>query len=114
MRTKILLGALAAAATMISVPAQADYIDGNWCYRDGRTFSINGPTIVTPGRSRLAGRYTRHSFTYVVPDTEPNAGTKVAMTQLNQMTIHVTEETTPGSGETSPIQVWKRCTPTVS
>ena len=95
-------------------PVRADQIDGNWCFKDGRTLSINGSSIVTPEGNSISGNYDRHSFSYVTPASEPNAGSMVAMTQLNQMTIQLTQETTAGSGKTSPVQVWKRCTPTTS
>ena len=39
---------LVVAAAACPRAAMADVIDGNWCYRDGRHFSIRGPDIVTP------------------------------------------------------------------
>ena len=112
--TLVITTAIVVIFATVSGPALADQIDGNWCFSDGRTFSIQGSWIVTPGGNTITGNYDRHAFSYVVPDSEPNAGSKVAMRQLNQMTINVTQETAPGSDTASPIQVWKRCTPTTS
>ena len=105
---------IALAGGLLTGPAWADYIDGNWCFGDGHTFSIKGSDIVTPGGNKITGDYSRHSFSYVVPASEPNGGAMIAMTQLNQMTIYVTQETEPASGKSSPVQIWKRCTPTTS
>ncbi len=97
--------ALAAAALMFpAAGALADQIDGHWCFTDGRNLSIAGPKIVTPGGNRIEGNYTRHAFSYIVPDDEPGAGTVVAMNQLSDLVIHVRPD-----GATEP-QVWRRCT----
>jgi hypothetical protein len=110
----ILTIAIIVTVATFSRTVLADQIDGNWCFSDGRTFSIQGSSIVTPSGNTITGNYDRHAFSYVVPDLKPNAGVMVAMRQLNQMTINVTQETAPGSGTTSPVQIWKRCTPTTS
>ena len=110
----LLIACVVVAVASYAGSARADQIDGNWCFKDGRTLSINGSKIVTPGGNSITGDYTRHSFAYVVPGSETNAGAMVAMRQLNEMTIQVTEETAAGSGQTTPVQVWKRCTPTTS
>lgn len=91
-----------AIALIGSTPAKADVIDGNWCAHDGRAMSIVGPAIVTPGGQQARGRYTRHTFTYVVPPGEPGAGTTIEMVQLNQQTVRVEPE--GAGGET-----WTRC-----
>lgn len=112
--TFVLAFGLATIFTTDSTPALADYIDGNWCFSDGRSFSIKGQSVVTPSGNTIAGAYDRHAFSYVVPDSEPNAGSKVVMQLLNQMTMNLTQETAEGSGTNSAVQVWKRCTPTTS
>ncbi len=96
--------ALAAAALLLPGAALADQIDGHWCFADGRNLSINGPKIVTPGGNRIEGFYTRHAFSYTVPEGEAGAGTVTAMNQLNDLMIHVRPD-----GVTEP-QVWRRCT----
>ncbi len=99
--------AVAMAALALTVgPARADAIDGDWCAPDGRTMSIRGPAITTPGGNETAGNYARHSFSYVVPDGEASAGETVAMILLNENAVNVQE-----SGE---AKIWVRCKPAIS
>jgi hypothetical protein len=94
---------------MLSSPASADAIDGNWCHNDGRRFSIRGPEIVTPGGKAMEGNYSRHWFSYVVPSPEPGTGQTIYMTLLNENTVHLQ------LGEVStPPETWIRCTPSIS
>jgi hypothetical protein len=90
-------------------PALADAIDGDWCSEDGRRLSIKGPSIVTPGGRRMEGSYTRHSFAYTVPQTEPDAGQQTALRLLNETTVEVRV----GTPE-RPAVMWHRCTGTIS
>lgn len=101
---------LAAALLLPAGTARADAIDGEWCFTDGRHFSINGPQIVTPMGKRLDGNYSRHAFSYVAPPGEAEAGATVAMTLVNENTVHLRTE----AGSAAPVQVWRRCTPRVS
>ncbi len=49
---------LAAAITFAWITrAAADVIDGDWCFPDGRRFSIRGPEILTPAGTRTTGNY---------------------------------------------------------
>lgn len=100
----------AAMALLAVAPARADAIDGNWCHVDGRRFSIQGPQIVTPGGARLAGNYSRHYFSYVVPATELPAGQTIGMTLLDENTVHLRAAT---AADATP-EVWKRCAPSIS
>ena len=85
-----LLGPALLVTTLLSAsPAWADAIDGDWCYPDGRRFSIRGPEIVTPAGMRMQGRYSRHSFSYLVPQPEPNAGLTVHMILENEDTVRL-------------------------
>lgn len=96
---------LALAAVLLpAAPALADRIDGNWCYNE-RHMSIDGPTIITPGGTRMTGLYDRHGFRYTVPDGEPDAGARVDMVQFDEYTIQVTT-TGDGGGRT---EIWNRC-----
>jgi hypothetical protein len=93
----------------LSVPACADAIDGHWCHKDGRRFSIRGPEILTPGGKGMEGNYSRHWFSYVVPIPEPGAGETIFMTLLNENTVQTR------LGETGTAQeIWIRCTPSIS
>jgi hypothetical protein len=87
--------------------AWADKIDGDWCFDDGRHFSIDGPRIVTPLGSHISGDYARHAFSYVVPAPEPAAGQIVRMLLLNENTVDLTL----GGGTT---ETWHRCSPNIS
>ena len=98
--------ALAVVATgLLAGTARADVIDGDWCSRDGRHLAIKGPQIVTPGGSRIAGNYTRHTFNYVVPGGEADAGQLVAMLLLNEETVRITPRP-----DALP-EIWLRCKP---
>jgi len=103
-----LFARLAAAATLLigaTGAAHADVIDGNWCSGDGRHFSIQGPSIVTPGGAKTQGNYSRHAFSYVTPPSEPSAGEPIFMTLLNETTVRLRV----GADPAAPTQVWKRC-----
>jgi len=101
-----LAGFLAVAATglaLFAAPARADAIDGHWCADDGRTFFIRGPAIVTPGGNETEGNYSRHRFSYVVPEGEAMAGEQVGMILLSEDAVNVLE-----GGKT---KIWLRCMP---
>jgi hypothetical protein len=98
---------LALLALGLSVAAaRADVIDGDWCYSTSRHLTIKGPSIVTPGGHQLTGDYTRHSFSYVVPANEQDAGQTVAMQLVNEETVNLRMV---AGGTPGPIQVWRRC-----
>ncbi|MBL8701700.1 MAG: hypothetical protein JNK67_25185 [Alphaproteobacteria bacterium] len=101
---RILTGGLALGLVLVAAGARADAIDGDWCSTDGRFMTIRGPAITTPGGAQIAGDYDRHHAAYVVPPTEPGAGQKVAMTLVNEQTVHAKR----GAAEGAP-EVWKRC-----
>jgi len=82
--------------------ALADAIDGNWCARNGRHLSIDGPRITTPGGTRTTGEYDRHAFSYTVPAAEPGAGSVVSMILVDDDTIHL-------KIAAAPLEVWRRC-----
>jgi hypothetical protein len=90
-------------AAMIPQGARADAIDGNWCARDGRVMSIDGPAIVTPGGREITGNYSRHAFSYVVPPGERGAGATILMILLNEETVRLA----PGRGGSD--EIWHRC-----
>jgi hypothetical protein len=97
---------LVLAGTVISNAARADVIDGEWCFSDGRHLSIRGPEIVTPAGHRLAGDYSRHSFSYAIPSGEPGTGQTVSMLLLNENTVQLHSG---AAGEASAPQIWLRC-----
>ncbi|MBL8673211.1 MAG: hypothetical protein JNK11_21315 [Alphaproteobacteria bacterium] len=98
----VLLAATAALAFAVA-PARADAIDGNWCFADGRHFSIRGPAFVASWGERTQGQYDRHGFTYL-----PAAGgAAIVMTLVNEETVHLRRSAETGA----PAEVWKRCVP---
>lgn len=101
----VVLGALFAVAT--GGNALADAIDGEWC-REGRHFVIQGPSILTYGGTRTTGDYDRHGFRYVVPATEPEAGSEIVMVLHSETTLELTRRP-PGTAQTGPGEVWNRC-----
>ncbi|MCP8938779.1 hypothetical protein NK718_09660 [Alsobacter sp. SYSU M60028] len=101
---RALAGAAALAALAVSsAPAWADSVDGNWCDEKGRTLSIEGYTILTPGGHKTQGDYSRHRFSYVVPNAEPDEGSPVSMLLINENTMRATTGQQPGS------VIWTRC-----
>ncbi len=95
--------------------ARADSIDGDWCYADGRKFSIDGPNFVTPGGNRIQGDYGYYAFAYRIPKSEAGAGLAVAMVFIDDDTLHVTlgkaaaAEAYKGVSPGGPLEVWHRC-----
>lgn len=91
--------------------AQADAIDGNWCFKDGKHMTITGPQIVTPTGRELTGDYTRHTFSYTVPEGDPGAGVLVSMVQQNEEVIHVMRSGKSKTEKNPEMEIWRRCKP---
>jgi hypothetical protein len=111
---KLRVGMLALAPLVLALlahPARADVIDGDWCSSDGKHFSIAGPEIVTPGGTRMKGDYTRHSFVYVIPEKEANAGQTVLMILLNEETVALRRGADRAAAAQAKEQIWRRCAP---
>lgn len=97
---------LIAGALLLATPALADAIDGEWCSPDGaKAVTISGPRFTTGG-VQSTGDYTRHTFSYTVPEGAPEAGTPIEMRQLNEEEVLVRE------GTSDPV-IWHRCKPIV-
>lgn len=101
---RVILPPLTAAAILFSATsAFADAIDGDWCApSDGRHIHISGPKITTPAGQTTTGDYTRHTFSYIVPEGEPGAGGTVDMRLLNEHEVSIREDGDP------PV-IWRRC-----
>ncbi len=109
-RYRVRLIGTAALLAMLSGPALADSIDGDWCHPDGRRFTIRGPEIVTPKGNQVTGDYGRHAYSYKVPASEPSAGQTIDMTLINENIVHLTV----GNSAGGTPEVWERCKPSVS
>lgn len=101
------LSCLAVLATVST--ASADAVDGDWCYKDGRNFNINGPKIITPGGQHHTGEYDRHGFEYVVPPGEQNAGKRVFMAQQSEELLYVWVGTDGQPRPQVEPEMWGRC-----
>jgi hypothetical protein len=108
--TRVTSAATALAGMLAISPAAADAIDGNWCSPAGKTLSIRGPEVVTPGGNRISGDYDRHYFSYVIPDTEPGAGHTVRLTLLGETAVRIEAD----AARATPAEIWNRCGPSVS
>jgi len=110
-----LLGSMfAVAAFFYSCGAMADVIDGNWCYSDGRHFSIRGPDIVTPGGTSAKGTWSRQAFSYRIPPAEADAGQTIYMLLQDQDTVALAVGTQPIVADPASVQIWHRCKDQVS
>ena len=99
---------------LLSGAARADSIDGDWCYADGRRFSIDGPNFVTPGGNRIQGDYGYYAYAYLIPKPEAGAGLTVSMVFIDDDTLHLTlgkakAEPEKGISPGGPLEVWHRC-----
>jgi hypothetical protein len=88
--------------------ALADAIDGDWCHSAGKRMSIRRSSIVTPGGHQTIGNYTRHFFSYVIPEGETGAGMTVEIQLLSEYLAHARQ------GGDSSVPEWRRCQPGVS
>jgi hypothetical protein len=71
------LAGLVLILVSLSTPAQADAIDGDWCNEDGSRLRIDGPKITLGSGQIVDGKYSRHAFSYIVPQGEWEAGVEV-------------------------------------
>lgn len=107
----IRLSGLALAMLLASqMSALADRIDGTWCGPEGKTLSVNGPSVTTPGGNGVVARYNRHHVDYEIPAGEANAGDRFSADQLNDEQIQVVVMPKSGGTASSP-EIWKSCVP---
>lgn len=105
---------LIVAAAACPRAAIADVIDGNWCYRDGRHFSIRGSEIVTPAGTSAKGDWSRHAFSYRVPPAEADGGQTVFMLLQDENTVALAVGAQPMVTDPTQVQIWHRCADQVS
>ena len=109
MHARVIGAVLGLSALVLAAPsARADSIDGAWCHDNGARLMISGPTIVTPGGTRMQGDYQRHAFSYVAPAGDAGAGGTIQMRLLNEETVQIL------AGPQGPDAIWRRCGPPVS
>lgn len=94
---------IAGIVIVMSSPAHADAIDGDWCSTtEAKQFTIAGANITTPAGTQSTGDYSRHAFFYVVPDGDPGAGEAIAMQLLNEDEVRI-------SVNGGAPEIWRRC-----
>jgi len=98
---------VAALVAISATPALADAIDGDWC-NGAASFHIQGPAIRTPAGKDITGDYGRHSFHYLAPAGEKDAGADVLMRLMNEETVFLVRRV---GGTDSPVETWLRCKP---
>jgi hypothetical protein len=113
-KARLLVSMFAVAVAVSPRSAMADVIDGNWCYPDGRRFSIRGPSIVTPAGMSTKGDWSRHSSTYQVPPAESDGGQTIYMLLQDEDTVVLAVGAQPVVADPAKIQIWHRCTDQVS
>jgi hypothetical protein len=91
---------------LLTVPALADKIDGDWCNAEGQHFRIDGSRIETPAGIATTGDYRRHFFHYVAPAGDPDEGQAIDMTLQSEELLFLQRTR---SGETGPTEKWRRC-----
>ena len=104
------VAALVVAFLSIGVnAAYADASDGDWCNEvDGARLRIDGPMIALPAGQTIIGNYERHTFSYVAPpgDLEAGASIQFVMRSENQMR-RIREPNVMPEHE----DLWRRCQP---
>lgn len=96
------------AACLAPGAARADAIDGSWCLSASERLSIDGPRIVTLAGHALVGAYSRHFFSYTVPEGESPAGATMQMRLLDEQTMQ------RRAGPDGTVETWTRCSPATS
>lgn len=96
------LALILALAAGMPAAALADEIGGDWCADDGRNVRIEFSRIRTPGGVWIDGDYERHSYVFVIPEGEADAGTRVEMVQWSEEEVRVTY-----AGQET--ESWHRC-----
>ena len=104
--------AVAAAALLVATtgPSLADKIDGDWCSPAGKTISVDGPRVVTPGGNTVVANYNRHHVDFKIPEGEAGAGGHFSADQLNHEQISVTILASDAV-ETGQSEIWTPCKP---
>ena len=96
-------GILTAGLIVLASTAFADAVDGDWCSRSGLLhIRIEGSTVTTTGGQQIGGNYSRHAFSYTIPEGEPGGGGTFRMQLLSEEQARVTQ------ADTAP-EMWYRC-----
>ena len=102
MRNVLALITVGLSAVLLSHPASADALDGDWCNDANGKLTIDGSIIITPKGNRVMGDYSRHRFEYKAPEPGWNGGKVIIIQQFSDTRMQLTVE-----GEIA--QEWKPC-----
>ncbi|GAB4350527.1 MAG: hypothetical protein Kow0026_06770 [Oricola sp.] len=94
--------------SLLTGPARADAIDGTWCAGDGRSMTIDGPTIHTPTGDTLTGEYSRHAFRYLGAPGGAEEAYDVRMRLWSEDELRIDRLV---DGIAQPQETWHRCEP---
>jgi hypothetical protein len=95
--------------TSLSAAAHADAIDGDWCNLDGSHLRIEGPRIeLAPGQF-LEGKYNRHTFSYVAPNGDPEAGAEIMFVLRSEEEMR---RVRVPDAKPEHADLWRRCSAT--
>jgi hypothetical protein len=92
---------------LLTTPAAADAIDGDWCSSEGKHLTIHGPEITTPNRTTLKGNYHRHEFMYVSPAGDVDAGITIYLQLYSEEEMNFYR--VGPDGKPGEPALWKRC-----
>ena len=110
MTARTAAGLVIAGLFLTTQPALADKIDGNWCSAKGKSISVDGSNVVTPGGRSIVANYTRHHVDFIIPEGEAGAGDTFSADQLNHEEISVS--IIPQSGtDKGQAEIWTVCKP---
>ena len=93
---------LAGCFLCVAGSVSADEISGDWCSLTGAYLRIEGDRILTPGGRWTDGVYSRHVYTYVIPEGDDAAGAWVTLRQLS-------EERMISTQDGADALEWRRC-----
>ena len=98
----VLLSVFAAVGTTAAT------LGGRWCASDGRTITVAGLAVLTPGGQKTVGRYSERAFSFVLPTGEWDAGKAIWMELKSPDSARVSVLSSEQLGP-PPHDLWYRC-----
>ena len=92
--------------SLVSFPAFADRIDGDWCNQDGSHILIEGPTITLSNGTKVMGKYGRHNFSYIAPQGDFEAGKEILFVQRSEEEMRRVRDP---QAMPEHADIWRRC-----
>lgn len=95
-----------AALVLLTVPAIADSIDGDWCSPDGAHLRIEGPSITLGAGQSIMGKYDRHAFSYIAPQGDPESGKEIVFILRSETEMRRVRDP---MAMPEHADIWRRC-----